>query len=45
MDYLKQEERKESIESEMIAKGIVNEIYETSLSQDLYRIERKINRA
>lgn len=42
MDYLKQEERKESIESEMIAKGIVNEIYESNLSQDLYRIENKI---
>lgn len=42
MDYLKTEERKESIESEMIAKDIVDEIYNCSLSRDLLRIENKI---
>lgn len=42
MKYLEHEEKKESIESEMIAKDIVKEIYETSLSHTLYRIESKI---
>ena len=45
MEYLKQEEKKESIESEMIAKGIVNEIFDSSLSHDLYRIENIIKSA
>jgi hypothetical protein len=45
MEYLKQEEKKESIESEMIAKGIVNEIFDSSLSHDLYRIEKIIKSA
>ncbi|MCY1636708.1 AAA family ATPase [Marinifilum sp. D737] len=42
MEYLKNEEKKESIESETIAKGIVDEIYDTSLSHTLYRIAGKI---
>jgi hypothetical protein len=42
MDYLKQEEKKESIESEMIAKDIVKEMFNCGLTQDLFKIENKI---
>ena len=42
MDYLRNEEKKESIESEIIAKGIVNEIFECGLSHDIFRIEKKL---
>jgi len=43
MEYLSHEEKKESIESENISKGIVSEIFANGLSYDLSRIEWRIN--
>jgi GTPase SAR1 family protein len=43
MEYLKDEEKKESVESEQIAKCIVDEISAGGLAYDLKRIERTIN--
>jgi GTPase SAR1 family protein len=42
-NYLRQEEMKESVESEKIAKGIVNEMFDNNLTYELNRIERRIN--
>jgi hypothetical protein len=42
MDYLRNEEKKESIESERIARKIVDEIFSINLSHDLYRIKNTI---
>jgi len=40
MEYLRQQEHKETIESEMIAKNIVQEIYDNGLNNEFKRIER-----